>query len=154
MQDMAMAALEGIAKTLPALAAGYFAYRLWVYKSARERADEVIKGALMLRYFSSALEHSLLSDPRGSGLVSIEALNAHLSSVLITKTLSDHFSLATDTYFRWRAVEYFPRDNHNGGDIDVRQIELANCQNACNEVIAVIRSFSPIALTRQNLSSL
>lgn len=152
--DLAIAAIEGVVRILPAILAAYYAYRLWIYKAGRERADEIIKGALMLKYFSSALERSLLSDPRGSGLVSIEALNSHLSSVLITQTLSEQFAVATDTYFRWKAIEYFPLDQGNRDDIEARRVELIRCQSACNQVMSVVRSLSTKALSTQNFSSL
>lgn len=152
--EIALSAIDGIAKLLPALLAAYYAYRLWVYKMARDRADSIVTGAQILKYFSRALERCLRSDPRTAGLASIEVLNPHLPAILITSTLSEQFFVVADIYFRWKAVEYFPPSEDSRRDIDARLRQLNGCQTACDEVMSAIRASSIKALARQNFSSL
>jgi hypothetical protein len=141
-------AIESVVKFFPTFLAAYFAYKLWVYKSVREQADEVIRGAIILKYFSRELNRNLLFDPKGSEL-SIEVLNSHMSSVLITETLSDHFFVVTDIYSQWKLKEYFSLDKDDN-DIKVCQNNLEECQNACEKVISGIRSLSIKQLSRRN----
>jgi len=149
-----LAVVDGVAKTLPALLAAYYAYRLWVYKTARERADDVVKGARLLKHFSKALEVSLISNPNGPGGASIEAVNSHLSSILITDTLSKRFAEVADTYYRWKASEYFMVDESNRQDIADRRAALSQCQTDCERVMSLIRNTGAKELSRQNFSSL
>jgi hypothetical protein len=148
MQAIIKIAIESIVKILPTLTAAYFAYRLWVDKSAKEQADEVIRGAIILKYFSRELSRNLPFDPKGSEL-SIEVLYSHMSSVLITETLSDRFLVVTDIYSQWKLKEYFPSNKDNNDKIEVCQKNLQECQNACETVISNIRSLSIKELSRR-----
>lgn len=146
--------LEGTVKVLPALLAAYYAYRLWYFKLAQDRADSIAKGCVILHHFCISLERHIVDDPQKSNAVTIESINSNLDSILGTRTISVKFGEILETYHLWRKGVYFPLSQDNEADVEKRRASLRQCAQESERVVEVIRNSTPKQLAKRKLSSL
>jgi hypothetical protein len=150
----AAAFLEGVLKVLPALLAAFYAYRLWYFKMAQDRADSIIKGCLILQHFCFSLERHLADDPNRLTAVAIESINTHVDSILSTATASAMLDNILETYYLWKKGAYFPASRDNEADLQRRRSALKKNATDCARVVTILRSRTPQLLARTRFSSL
>jgi hypothetical protein len=145
--------IEGIFKTLPALLAAFYAYRLWRQKIVQDQSDNLIKASFLLKHFCSTLEKNLLEDSRKSTAVTIDIVNDNLSHILQSRSLSLLLPGIIDIYTLWQKQVYVDLI-YSHTDIIERRALLVACQGACDSVISVLESKSPSELLRIRFNSL
>lgn len=152
--SMGAAFVEGVLKVLPALLAAFYAYRLWHFKMAQDRADSIAKGCLILRQFCRSLDRHLSDDPSGPTAVAIDSINSHMDTILSTKTGADVLDYVLTTYYLWRRGAYFPASIGNEEEAKRRRTKLGEYASACEVIARLLRSATPRELARMRFSSL
>ncbi len=132
--------IDGIVKIVPALIAAFFAYRLWRQKIARERAESIMKGCMMLRHFCIQLKEQMLDDPAKPNSVSIESVNASLEAILIPFSLTNAIDKVLSAHSLWQKGRWFGTSVADDESTKTVQVELIDCISRCDSIVNVLKS--------------